>query len=103
MTEKTTSKPPAKRTKKSNPPSDTPSDPPSDPPAEADDEKEDVSFFGFSTDDDDSSDEELEVEPESVDATKLPTIAKDDAVVKRKLEKAKRKPVRVLFLDLVSS
>ncbi|KAI0346264.1 RNA-binding domain-containing protein [Trametopsis cervina] len=31
-------------------------------------------------------------EPDPVEVSKLPTIAKDDAVVKRKLEKAKRKP-----------
>ena len=59
-------------------------------------EEEEVQFFGFSTDDDDSSDEEMDGEPEGLDVAKLPTIAKDDAIVKRKLEKAKRKPVRAL-------
>ena len=56
--------------------------------------EEDVQMFGFSTDDDDSSDDEMDDGRDSVDVGKLPTIAKDDAVVKRKLEKAKRKPVR---------
>ncbi|KAF8626418.1 hypothetical protein AX17_006584 [Amanita inopinata Kibby_2008] len=46
---------------------------------------------GFSTDDNDSSDEDDEVDRNPLDVEKLPTIAKDDAVVKAKLEKAKRK------------
>jgi hypothetical protein len=56
----------------------------------------DTHLHGFSTDDDDSSDEEdiAEEEPSTFDVAKLPTIAKDDAIVKRKLEKAKRNPVR---------
>lgn len=60
---------------------------------------EEPSFFGFSTDDDDddSSDEEgMGAEIPGIDISKLPTIAKDDATVKRRLEKAKRKPVRFL-------
>ena len=43
-----------------------------------------------------SSDEDAiddEEEP-GIDVKKLPTVAKDDAVVKKKLDKAKRKPVR---------
>ncbi|KIK10287.1 hypothetical protein K443DRAFT_670913 [Laccaria amethystina LaAM-08-1] len=63
----------------------------------------DTHLHGFSTDDDDSSDEEdiAEEEPSTFDVAKLPTIAKDDAIVKRKLEKAKRNPTEdrgVLFL-----
>ena len=56
----------------------------------------DVHLHGFSTDDNDSSDEEdiAEDEPSAFDVAKLPTIAKDDATVKRKLEKAKKIPVR---------
>ncbi|KAF7794821.1 hypothetical protein EIP86_005963 [Pleurotus ostreatoroseus] len=55
-------------------------------------EEEEVEFFGFATDDEDSSDEEdLDAEPEGVSVSKLPTVAKDDAIVKQKLEKAKRK------------
>ena len=56
----------------------------------------DVHLHGFSTDDNDSSDEEdiAEDEPSAFDVAKLPTIAKDDATVKRKLEKAKKNPVR---------
>jgi nucleolar protein 15 len=54
-------------------------------------------LHGFSTDDDDSSDEEdaLDDGPSEFDLGKLPTIAKDDATVKRKLEKAKQHPVRL--------
>ena len=48
----------------------------------------------FESDDDDSSDEEIADDIPGIDIGKLPTIAKDDATVKRKLEKAKRKPVR---------
>src|SRR5258708_6872257 len=46
--------------------------------------------------DDDSSDEESDAGdvPTEFDMGKLPTIAKDDEIVKRKLEKAKRQPVR---------
>jgi len=49
---------------------------------------EEAPLHGFSTDDDDSSDEELEESP--IDITKLPTIAKDDATVNKRLEKAKK-------------
>jgi nucleolar protein 15 len=61
--------------------------------ASSDDES--VHLHGFSTDDDDSSDEEhgMDDEPAALDLVKLPTIAKDDAAVRRKLEKAKRQPV----------
>jgi hypothetical protein len=57
-------------------------------------------LHGFSTDDDDSSDEEHAMDdgPSEFDVSKLPTIAKDDATVKRKLDKAKRQPVRLLLL-----
>ena len=52
----------------------------------------DEHLHGFSTDED-SSDEESEASAE-FDMGKLPTIAKDDETVKRKLDKAKRQPVR---------
>jgi hypothetical protein len=60
------------------------------------DGEEDVHLHGFSTDDDDSSDEDdaMNDEPSVFDVSKLPTIAKDDVIVKRKLEKARRQPVR---------
>ena len=52
-------------------------------------------LHGLSSDDDqDSSDEEIEIP--GIDVSKLPTIAKDDEVVKQKLEKAKRQPVRII-------
>jgi nucleolar protein 15 len=43
---------------------------------------------GFSTDEGDSSGEE-----DAFDVEKLPTIAKDDAIVKQRLERAKRQTV----------
>lgn len=68
------------------------------------DEDDDDHLHGFSTDDDDSSDEEdpMDDEPSAFDVGKLPTIAKDDATVKRKLEKAQRQPVR-LFISLIKN
>jgi len=56
-----------------------------------------VHLHGFSTDEEDSSDDDaMDDEPTDFDMGKLPTIAKDDETVKRKLEKAKRQPVRDL-------
>jgi len=59
-----------------------------------DSEAEDVHLHGFSTDEDDSSDEE-EDKPglSAFEISRLPTVAKDDDIVQRKLEKAKRRPV----------
>jgi hypothetical protein len=57
-------------------------------------------LYGFSTDED-SSDDDLDVgEGADVDVVSLPTVARDDATVKRKLEKAKLKPVRVHLLAI---
>ncbi|KAL1742598.1 hypothetical protein HDZ31DRAFT_65828 [Schizophyllum fasciatum] len=47
-----------------------------------------ASLTGFSSDEDDSSDEEVDDTP--VDVGSLPTVAKDDETVARKLERAKR-------------
>jgi len=57
-------------------------------------------LHGFSTDED-SSDEEAvdEAEPDALEISKLPTFAKDDASVKRKLDQAKRTPVRLLYFE----
>ncbi|KAF5359131.1 hypothetical protein D9756_003146 [Leucocoprinus leucothites] len=58
-------------------------------------DEEDTHLHGFSTDDDDSSDEEDGEEKPGLSAFeigKLPTVAKDDESVKRRLEKAKRQP-----------
>jgi hypothetical protein len=64
------------------------------------DKDESSLLHGFSTDDEDSSDEEdaMDDGPSAFDVSKLPTIAKDDATVKHKLDKAKRQPVRQLLL-----
>ncbi|KAH9847514.1 hypothetical protein C2E23DRAFT_787356 [Lenzites betulinus] len=60
--------------------------------AEEEEEEGENEYFGFSSDDDDSSDEEMAEDIPGIDIGKLPTVAKDDETVKRKLEKAKRKP-----------
>ena len=66
-------------------------------------DEDDVHFYGFSTDED-SSDNDLDYdEGADLDVGSLPTVARDDAIVKRKLENAKRKAVRVLFCPLTSS
>ncbi|KAJ7022623.1 hypothetical protein C8F04DRAFT_1137569 [Mycena alexandri] len=70
------------------------------------DYEDEAPLHGFSTDDDDSSDDEgyMDVEVSAFDVAKLPTIAKDDATVKRKLENAKRQPTAdrgVLFLGRI--
>lgn len=79
-------------------------EPDSESSSEEEDQDEDEGghLHGFSTDDDDSSDEEdaMDDGPSAFDVSKLPTIAKDDATVKHKLDKAKRQPVR-LFLLLI--
>ena len=76
-------------------------DPESSSTEDEDQDKDESSHLhGFSTDDEDSSDEENEMDdrPSAFDVSKLPTIAKDDATVKHKLAKAKRQPVRLLLL-----
>ena len=62
-------------------------------------EAEDAHLYGFSTDDDSSGDD-LDVDDEgaNVDLGSLPTISRDDATVKRKLEKAKREPVCIVVV-----
>jgi nucleolar protein 15 len=80
-------------------PSQSEEDEPEVPQEESSDgpEEENIHLYGFSTDED-SSDEDLDVgEGTDFDVGALPTIARDDATVKRKLEKAKRKPVRLPF------
>ncbi|KAJ6607387.1 hypothetical protein B0H10DRAFT_2072112 [Mycena sp. CBHHK59/15] len=95
--------PKVKKSKKSKAPSPSPEP----PAAEAeDDSEEEEPLHGFSTDDDDSSDDDgvMDVDVSTFDVAKLPTIAKDDATVKRKLEQAKRQPTGdrgVLFLGRI--
>ena len=69
-------------------------------PEPSDVAEDDSHLHGFSTDNDDSSDEEdgMDFAREGVDLGKLPTIAKDDATVKKKLEKAKRQKVSTPYL-----
>jgi len=83
-------------------PTKSPLAPKPDPSDDSHSEPEPEHLHGFSSDDDDSSDDEdddnadadagtTRDEPPALDVSKLPTIAKDDAVVKRKLDKAKAK------------
>ena len=58
------------------------------------DEEEEILLHGFSSESD-SSDEDEGIDESAVDLGKLPTVAKDDATVKSKLEKAKRIQVRI--------
>ncbi|KAF8632227.1 hypothetical protein AX15_001983 [Amanita polypyramis BW_CC] len=51
----------------------------------------DEELHGFTTDEDDSSDED-NIDAAPIDVGRLPTIAKDDAAVRAKLQKAKRQP-----------
>lgn len=62
---------------------------------EEEEEEDQAHLFGFSTDDEDSSDDEVNEQPDPIEVSQLPTIAKDDASVKQKLDKAKRKPVSI--------
>ncbi|KAF9516944.1 hypothetical protein BS47DRAFT_1375821 [Hydnum rufescens UP504] len=66
------------------------------------DQAEEIHLHGFSSGSDSSDEDEDDgVDSAPVDLGKLPTIAKDDATVKRKLEKAKRQPTTdrgVLYL-----
>lgn len=66
-------------------------DPQSSHSDEEEEEEEEAMLHGLSTDDDDSSDEEVDGPP--LDISKLPTIAKDDATLSKRLEKAKKQSV----------
>ncbi|KAG9121987.1 hypothetical protein FRC07_001807, partial [Ceratobasidium sp. 392] len=61
---------------------------------EGEEEEAETHLQGFSSDEDSSDDDGGDDAPEipGVDVSKLPTIAKDDATVKRKLERAKKDP-----------
>jgi nucleolar protein 15 len=79
-------------------PSHLEDDEPEAPQEEDSPGEEDVHLYGFSTDED-SSDDDMGVDEGAVlDVGSLPTVARDDATVKRRLEKAKRKPVRLSHL-----
>ncbi len=57
-----------------------------------------IPLHGLSSEDEDSSDDDdddFQGDGPAVDVAKLPTIAKDDATVRRKLEKAKMKRTQV--------
>lgn len=67
-------------------------------------EEEEIHLAGFSSDGSDSSDEEDGAEVDEipgVDITKLPTVAKDDVSVQRRLAQAKKQPVCYVFINCV--
>jgi len=69
-----------------------------------DEANDDSHLHGFSSDDDDSSDEDMIDGVSVVDISKLPTIAKDDSTVALKLEKAKRQSTEdrgILYLGRI--
>jgi nucleolar protein 15 len=67
-----------------------------------DDDEEDVHLHGFSSDDQDSSDEDDMIDAAlPFDVKKLPTIAKDDKVFKQKLDKASRLLVCLLIVAIM--
>ncbi|CAE6377267.1 unnamed protein product [Rhizoctonia solani] len=72
---------------------------------EGEGDDEEAHIQGFSTDED-SSDDDGDEAPElpGIDLAKLPTVAKDDATVKRRLDQARKETVRdrgVLFLGQI--
>ena len=84
-------------------PSHSEEEEPEAPQEEDNPNENDIHLYGFTTDED-SSDDDLDVdEGADLDVCSLPTVARDNAIVKRKLENAKRKAVRVLFCSLTPS
>lgn len=66
-------------------------------------EEQEILLHGFSSESDSSDEEDDEgMDDAPLDVGKLPTIAKDDASVKRRLEKAKKQAVRYHFQSTVS-
>jgi nucleolar protein 15 len=57
------------------------------------DEEQDVHLHGFSTDDDEDSSDDEAMDAPALDVSQLPTVAKDDATVKAKLDRAKKEKV----------
>jgi nucleolar protein 15 len=84
--------------KVAKPPSAASDDSEEDSSAEGQVEKEDdeVYLHGFSTDEDSSDEDEEAMDQDPLEVNSLPSKAKDDAEVKRRLDAAKRKPVRQL-------
>lgn len=66
--------------------------------------EEEVLLHGFSSESDSSDEEDDGVDSAPIDVAKLPTVAKDDTSVARKLERAKRKAVEdrgVIYLGRI--
>lgn len=59
-------------------------------------EDDEVYLHGFSTDEDSSDEDEEVMDQDPLEVNTLPSKAKDDTEVKRRLDAAKRKPVRLL-------
>ncbi|KAH9998816.1 hypothetical protein BJV74DRAFT_794648 [Russula compacta] len=85
-------------------PSHSEEEEPEAPQEEDGPDENNVHLYGFSTDED-SSDDDLDVnEGADLDLGSLPTVARDDAIVKRKLENAKRKAISetgVIYLSRI--
>lgn len=62
---------------------------------DSEEEDDEVHLRGFSSGSDSSDDDEDVDEAPPLDVSKLPTIAKDDETVRRRLEKAKKQPVSI--------
>ncbi|KAG7088208.1 hypothetical protein E1B28_012225 [Marasmius oreades] len=80
---------------KKNKPSTNQKEPSPDPQSSHSDVEEDekeIELHGLTSDEEDSSDDEIAGPIEGIDITKLPTVAKDDKSVQRRLDKAKRHP-----------
>jgi len=56
-------------------------------------------IHGFSTDGDSSDDDVMVAKVPAVDVSQLPSVAKDDVTVQKRLQKAKSKPVSTLDFD----
>ena len=69
------------------------------PEDSSDEEVEEGHIHGFSTDEDTSDDDIMVPEVPALDVSQLPAIAKDDATIQRRLQKAKSKPVSILNSD----
>jgi nucleolar protein 15 len=60
--------------------------------------EEDAHLRGFSSGSDDSDSDDSDTEEVGLNVSSLPTVAKDDATVKRKLEAARKLPVGFFFI-----
>ena len=60
-------------------------------------------IHGFSTDADSDDDDTMVAETPALDVSHLPTVAKDDVVVQKRLQRAKSKPVSTLNSEYLAA